>query len=159
MEWSSDGYVLAVGWDHGWAIWSVGGRCLAWSFGVEYEVDEEKYVSPCTSLLGWNVKIVSLIRFQDAFMYGIRDLVCLPRFPWGLLATSIFSFGLLGISNSLYSHIPLQQVSSPISGQTLTLIVPVAADGQVFVIPFAKSATTGQHSPVRFRLLCIYTLH
>lgn len=44
MEWSSDGYVLAVGWEHGWAIWSVGGRCLAWSFGVEYEVDEEKCV-------------------------------------------------------------------------------------------------------------------
>lgn len=42
MEWSSDGYVLAVGWEHGWAVWSVGGRCLAWGFGVEYEVDEER---------------------------------------------------------------------------------------------------------------------
>ena len=55
MEWSSDGYVLAVGWEKGWAIWSVGGRCLAWGFGVEYEVDEE--------------------RFQDAFMYGVRSVV------------------------------------------------------------------------------------
>ena len=55
MEWSSDGYVLAVGWEKGWAIWSVGGRCLAWGFGVEYEVDEE--------------------RFQDAFMYGVQSLV------------------------------------------------------------------------------------
>ena len=55
MEWSSDGYVLAVGWEKGWAVWSVGGRCLAWGFGVEYEVDEE--------------------RFQDAFMYGVRSLV------------------------------------------------------------------------------------
>ncbi|KAL7285751.1 hypothetical protein ACG7TL_000860 [Trametes sanguinea] len=54
MEWSSDGYVLAVGWEKGWAVWSVGGRCLAWGFGVEYEVDEE--------------------RFQDAFMYGVRSL-------------------------------------------------------------------------------------
>ena len=42
MEWSSDGYVLAVGWESGWAVWSVGGRCLAWAFGVEYEVDEER---------------------------------------------------------------------------------------------------------------------
>ena len=55
MEWSSDGYVLAVGWEKGWAVWSVGGRCLAWGFGVEYEVDEE--------------------RFQDAFMYGVQSLV------------------------------------------------------------------------------------
>lgn len=31
------------------------GRCLAWGFGVEEQVDEE--------------------RFQDAFMYGVRDLV------------------------------------------------------------------------------------
>ena len=44
MEWSSDGYVLAVGWEKGWAIWSVGGRCLAWGFGVEYEVDPDKLV-------------------------------------------------------------------------------------------------------------------
>lgn len=42
MEWSSDGYVLAVGWQHGWAVWSVGGRCLAWGFGVEDEVDDER---------------------------------------------------------------------------------------------------------------------
>lgn len=55
MEWSSDGYVLAVGWEKGWAVWSVGGRCLAWGFGVEYEVDE--------------------VRFTDSFMYGVRSLV------------------------------------------------------------------------------------
>ena len=35
MEWSSDGYVLAVGWKHGWALFSVAGRCLASGFGVE----------------------------------------------------------------------------------------------------------------------------
>ena len=55
MEWSSDGHVLAVGWQNGWAVFSVGGRCLAWGFGVEYEVNEE--------------------RFADAFMYGVRSLV------------------------------------------------------------------------------------
>ena len=42
MEWSSDGYVLAVGFENGWAVWSVGGRCLAWGFGVEDEVGNER---------------------------------------------------------------------------------------------------------------------
>lgn len=55
MEWSSDGYVLAVGWEHGWAIFSIGGRCLASGFGVDDTIDNE--------------------RFQDAFMHGIKDLV------------------------------------------------------------------------------------
>ncbi|KAG6885709.1 hypothetical protein C0993_010881 [Termitomyces sp. T159_Od127] len=54
LEWSSDGYVLAVGWRHGWGIFSVGGRCLASGFGVDDIVDED--------------------RFQDAFMYGVRNL-------------------------------------------------------------------------------------
>ncbi|KAG6891075.1 hypothetical protein C0995_014164 [Termitomyces sp. Mi166 len=54
LEWSSDGYVLAVGWRHGWGIFSVGGRCLASGFGVDDLVDED--------------------RFQDAFMYGVRNL-------------------------------------------------------------------------------------
>jgi hypothetical protein len=47
MEWSGDGYVLAVGWRDGWAIFSVGGRCLAKGFGVEdvdTKVDGAKYV-------------------------------------------------------------------------------------------------------------------
>lgn len=44
MEWSSDGYALAVGWEKGWAIWSVGGRCLAWGFGVDEDVNNERYV-------------------------------------------------------------------------------------------------------------------
>ena len=51
MQWSSDGYALAVGWEHGWAIWSVGGRCLAWGFGVEYEVDEDRCVFALKSII------------------------------------------------------------------------------------------------------------
>ncbi|TBU47374.1 RIC1-domain-containing protein [Dichomitus squalens] len=94
MEWSSDGYVLAVGWEKGWAVWSVGGRCLAWGFGVEYEVDEEK--------------------FTDSFMYGVRSLF------W--------------VSGN-FELVMLAQNS------------PNKPDGQMFVLPFAKSATTGQHSP------------
>lgn len=39
MEWSSDGYALAIGWETGWAVWSVGGRCLAWATRVDGEVD------------------------------------------------------------------------------------------------------------------------
>ncbi|KAI0735483.1 RIC1-domain-containing protein [Earliella scabrosa] len=94
MEWSSDGYVLAVGWEKGWAIWSVGGRCLAWGFGVEYEVDEE--------------------RFQDAFMYGVRSVFWAPG-----------NFELVMLAQSS----------------------PNKPDGQLFILPVAKSATTGQQSP------------
>ena len=43
MEWSGDGYVLAVGWENGWGVISVGGRCLASAFGVEDLVDADKY--------------------------------------------------------------------------------------------------------------------
>jgi hypothetical protein len=94
LEWASDGYVLAVGWQCGWAIFSVGGRCLASGFGVEDTVDEE--------------------RFQDTFMYGILNLFWAP------------------------GNFELVVLAQP-SKQNL--------DGQLFVIPFAKSATTGQHSP------------
>ncbi|KAJ3858329.1 hypothetical protein EV359DRAFT_69097, partial [Lentinula novae-zelandiae] len=88
MEWSSDGYVLAVGWQHGWGLFSVGGRCLASGFGVE-DVDEQK--------------------FQDTFMNSV-----------------------------VYLNVDAVN-------QSLTL--GIAIDEQLFVIPFAKSATTGQHSP------------
>lgn len=94
LEWSSDGYVLAVGWRHGWGIFSVGGRCLASGFGVDDLVDEEK--------------------FQDAFMYGVRHLFWAP---------------------GNFELVVLAQAS------------PRTVDGQLFVVPFAKSATTGQHSP------------
>ncbi|KAF8649858.1 hypothetical protein AX16_005620 [Volvariella volvacea WC 439] len=94
MEWSSDGYVLAVAWKHGWGIISVGGRCLACCFGVEDAVDEA--------------------RFQDAFMYGVRSLFWAP---------------------GNFELFVLAQAS------------PKKVDGQLFAIPFAKSATTGQLSP------------
>ncbi|KAI0786104.1 RIC1-domain-containing protein [Abortiporus biennis] len=93
MEWSSDGYVLAVGWERGWAIWSVGGRCLAWSFGSENETNPDK--------------------FQDSFMYGMKSLFWAPG-----------NFELVVLADG-----------SP------------ALERQLFIIPFAKSATTAQHSP------------
>ncbi|KAF8139997.1 RIC1-domain-containing protein [Boletus edulis] len=94
MEWSSDGYVLAVGWEHGWAIFSIGGRCLASGFGVDDVVDND--------------------RFQDAFMHGIKDLFWAPG-----------NFELVVLAQSS----------------------PNKRDGQMFILPFAKSATTCQHSP------------
>ncbi|EGO02717.1 hypothetical protein SERLA73DRAFT_119756 [Serpula lacrymans var. lacrymans S7.3] len=98
MKWSSDGYVLAVGCQNGWAIFSVGGRCLAQGFGVDDRIDVEK--------------------FQDTFMCGIRDMFWSPG-----------NFELLALAHP----------SDNSKGAFL--------NGQIFVIPFAKSATTGQHSP------------
>jgi hypothetical protein len=44
LEWTSDGYILAVGWKHGWGIISVGGKCIVADIGVHEAIDEEKYV-------------------------------------------------------------------------------------------------------------------
>lgn len=55
MEWTSDGYALAVGWEKGWSVWSVGGRCLCWAVGVEGGA--------------------SSARFDDKFMFGVSSLV------------------------------------------------------------------------------------
>ncbi|KAL4069425.1 RIC1-domain-containing protein [Scleroderma citrinum] len=94
LQWSSDGYVLAVGWHHGWAVVSIGGRCLASNFGVDNTFDNE--------------------RFRDVFMHGIRDLFWGPG-----------NFELIVLSRSF----------------------PDKSEGQIFVLPFAKSATTSQLSP------------
>lgn len=75
MEWSSDGYVLAVGWEHGWAIFSIGGRCLASGFGVDDAVDNE--------------------RFQDAFMHGIKDLVSHRRLQESLVYLELRKMGVV----------------------------------------------------------------
>ncbi|KAJ7293159.1 RIC1-domain-containing protein [Mycena rebaudengoi] len=97
MEWSADGYVLAVGWRDGWAIFSVGGRCLAKGFGVE-DVDTH----------------LDDVKFQDSFMFGVRNLFWAPG-----------NFELIVLAHPS----------------------PNKVDGQLFVIPFAKSASTGQLAP------------
>jgi hypothetical protein len=51
LSWTSDGYGLAVGYDRGWAVWSVGGRLCG--YGVKGEEEEE----------------------GDAFMRGVKELV------------------------------------------------------------------------------------
>ncbi|KAK7064573.1 RIC1 domain-containing protein [Favolaschia claudopus] len=96
MEWSGDGYVLAVGWRDGWAIFSVGGRCLAKGFGSE-DLDN-----------------IDGAKFQDTFMFGVRSLFWAPG-----------NFELVVLAQSS----------------------PLKLDGQLFVIPFAKSASTGQLAP------------
>ncbi|KAF8203148.1 RIC1-domain-containing protein [Pholiota molesta] len=94
LEWTSDGYILAVGWKHGWGIISVGGKCIVADIGVHEAIDEEK--------------------FQDIFMYGVKNLF------WGPGNFELF---------------------------VLAEPRPQRRDGQLSVIPFAKSATTGQHCP------------
>jgi hypothetical protein len=74
MEWSSDGYVLAVGWEHGWAVWSVGGRCLASAFDLEEQsLDKTK--------------------FQDAFMYGVKQLVSLMSLLYSIAQITFIVLG------------------------------------------------------------------
>ena len=38
LAWTGDGYALAVGYEHAWAIWSMGGRLSGW--GREEEAKE-----------------------------------------------------------------------------------------------------------------------
>ena len=42
MEWTSDGYALAVGWERAWGVYSVGGRCVASGVNFEGDVDESR---------------------------------------------------------------------------------------------------------------------
>jgi hypothetical protein len=66
MEWTSDGYALAVGWEKGWAVWSVGGRCLVWASGTEYDPAMSLGIEP------------SQTKLQDLFMKGVASLVSIP---------------------------------------------------------------------------------
>jgi len=44
LEWTSDGYALAVGWERGWALYTVGGRCIASNVWCEGEIVEQQCV-------------------------------------------------------------------------------------------------------------------
>ncbi|KAM0787921.1 hypothetical protein ACM66B_006127 [Microbotryomycetes sp. NB124-2] len=65
LSWASDGYALALGWQFGWAIWSVYGRLGSWSvqgsLATGYGVEGEKSDA-----------------FEDHFMHGVRDLFWSP---------------------------------------------------------------------------------
>lgn len=57
---TSDGYALALGWEHGWAVWTVYGRLTTWAVGGDAGGAEGGEQSPS---------------FQDRFMNGIKELV------------------------------------------------------------------------------------
>ncbi|KAG8882584.1 hypothetical protein FRB97_008093 [Tulasnella sp. 331] len=103
MEWTSDGYALAVGWEKGWSVWSVGGRCLCWAVGVEGGA--------------------SSARFDDKFMFGVSSLLWMP----GNLELLVLS-------------------GNDLSSKADTTVGPDVG-GELFAIPFAKSAITGQQAP------------
>lgn len=52
MAWTSDGYALAVGYEHGWAVWSVSGR-----------------------LCGWGLSLADTSTANERFMGGVLDIV------------------------------------------------------------------------------------
>lgn len=79
MAWSSDGYALAIGWENGWSVWSIGGRCLAWALGAESSVNSA--------------------RFQDSFMQGIDDMVIIFSSLAMFFLKLLGSFGYLEIMN------------------------------------------------------------
>jgi hypothetical protein len=87
-------------------------------------------------------------------MYGVRHLVCsfLSHFGVGYgvdIFMSVLGPGKLRISCA-GAAISSKYVDFRILGNLRVLMrICVAVDGQLFVVPFAKSATTGQHSPVR----------
>jgi len=53
LAWTADGYVLAVGYEHGWAVWSMGGRLGGWGMSIADEDEQSK----------------------EGFMKGVKQLV------------------------------------------------------------------------------------
>jgi hypothetical protein len=81
-------------------------------------------------------------------MYGVRDLVggyFLNR--CGMKLSSISS-GVQETLNCSHCHIPPHKVCTTAYAALYLAYTALESDGELFVIPFAKSASTGQHSPV-----------
>lgn len=55
LAWTADGYCLAVGYEHAWATWSMGGRLGGWGAQAEDEGEE----------------------VQELYMTGVSDMVSL----------------------------------------------------------------------------------
>ncbi|KAK0524719.1 WD40 repeat protein [Tilletia horrida] len=100
LAWTSDGYALAVGWEHGWAVWSTYGKLMASSFRDDWASASK--------------------HFSDSFMFGVESLF------WGPCNSELFI---------------LSSAKASKDGK------PVDIDRQLFVLPFARSAVAGQHSP------------
>lgn len=63
MAWTSDGYALAVGYEHAWAVWTVGGRLNGWGMALA-EGDGRG-------------------RGGEGFLHGVIDLVRCSLAPLG----------------------------------------------------------------------------
>lgn len=127
MEWTSDGYALAVGWENAWGVYSLSGRCISSSVGPEGAINEAMFVPfICTILYHPHINI----RFEDGFLFGISSMVsaCMRLDARALIAWKFW-----------------------VAGNTELCGLGSAAQrpSRVFAVPFAKSTITGQQSPVR----------
>ncbi|KZO96717.1 RIC1-domain-containing protein [Calocera viscosa TUFC12733] len=93
-DWTGDGYAIAVGWEGGWGVWSVGGRELGGAGSVKGIATADRYIS------------------------GVDELF------WSMGNTELFMFAPPG---------------------------PHSPSDQIFVVPFIKSAVTGQQAPENAR--------
>ncbi|CAD6885222.1 unnamed protein product [Tilletia laevis] len=64
LAWTSDGYALAVGWEHGWAVWSTYGKLMASSFRDDWASASK--------------------HFSDSFMFGVDSVF------WGPCNSELF---------------------------------------------------------------------
>ncbi|KAJ7169474.1 RIC1-domain-containing protein [Mycena filopes] len=140
MEWSGDGYVLAVGWRDGWAIFSVGGRCLAKGFGVE-DVDTR----------------VDGAKFQDTFMFGVRSLFWAPGnfelVVLGAAESNNASTGQLAPDNTRYAFLQMDDRALVYRGADqpdMSVINPESDVWQHIKIPQTYLATNW---PIRYSSL------
>ncbi|CAO1625213.1 unnamed protein product [Parajaminaea phylloscopi] len=108
LQWTADGLALAVGWEHGWAVWSAWGKLMGHSF-----VDDH---------LGSRSR-----NFADTFMSGVQHLF------WGAGGSELFV----------------------LAGHRPSVTGGIKRPSQLFVIPHAKSAVAGQHSPDNTRFAFI----
>lgn len=72
IEWTSDGYAVAIGWEHGWAVISVGGRFLTSTVGT-MEHTSSRYDTSHVFVVLFTKEV--FFSFQDAYMHGVQDLV------------------------------------------------------------------------------------
>jgi hypothetical protein len=114
MAWTSDGYALAVGYERGWAVWSMGGRLGGWGMA---DLPDDPNGEPTS---------VS----SESFMHGVSSLVSVST-----LFSAEQQFWAPG-------NLELFMLSPSMRGN----------NSDLHVLPFSKSATTGQHSPVS--ILC-----
>jgi hypothetical protein len=71
LAWTSDGYGLAVGYEKGWAVWSMGGRLGGWGLEGEDEASTEGFMQGVTDLVSWLRR--STLRCAEVDSFGHRE--------------------------------------------------------------------------------------